>query len=158
MKRLVATSAHEVSPSLSPDGKQLAYVSDETERQEVYLRPVPGPGASVQVSVGDANQPVWAHDGRELFYRTGTPRDSMSFLVSASIVDRPSVAVVRRDTLFEDRFVAAGLHGQYDVFPNGKEFVMLKKVTVDDTTSARIVVLTNWTRELTRGTPKERPY
>jgi serine/threonine-protein kinase len=148
LRPLIATEAQENEPSLSPDGTLLAYVSDETGRNEVYVRPVPGPGARVQVSTNGGDEPVWSRAGRELFYRTGT------HLLSASLMSRPALALVRRDTLFQDQFASPGtLHAHYDVFPNGKEFVMLKALTAGDSPAARLIVLMSWTQELKRRAP-----
>ncbi|MGH7554725.1 MAG: TolB family protein, partial [Longimicrobiales bacterium] len=62
--------AEEFSPRISPDGKVLAYVSDETGRREVYVTPLPGPGARIQVSNDGGEEPMWSPLGNELFYRT----------------------------------------------------------------------------------------
>ena len=61
----------ESAPALSPDGKWLAYTSDETGQLEVYVRPYPGPGGKVSVSLDGGREPAWAPGGRELFFRTG---------------------------------------------------------------------------------------
>ncbi len=55
----------------SPDGRWLAYVSDESGRFEIYVQPFPGPGGKWQISNGGGIEPVWAKNGRELFYRNG---------------------------------------------------------------------------------------
>ena len=60
----------ETEPTLSPDGRWLAYVSDESGRQEVYIQPFPGPGERVRVSPGGGASPRWRGDGGELFYES----------------------------------------------------------------------------------------
>jgi len=55
----------------SPDGKCMAYISDESGRFEVYVQPYPGPGGKWQISTEGGVEPVWARNGRELFYRNG---------------------------------------------------------------------------------------
>jgi len=66
---ILATEFTEVHPSVSPDGKWMAYTSDASGRDEVYVRPFPAPGATVQLSVGGAETPIWSRSGRELFFR-----------------------------------------------------------------------------------------
>ena len=59
----------EYNAQFSPDGRWMAYTSDESGRFEVYVQPFPGPGGKWQISTEGGDQPVWAHNGRELFYR-----------------------------------------------------------------------------------------
>src|SRR5688500_19549818 len=95
--RPLVTSTHvEAAPALSPDGKLLAYASDETGRFEVYVQPIPGPGARVQVSAVGGWEPVWAANGKELFYRTGI------HMMSATLSQQPSLSVLKTDTLFQE--------------------------------------------------------
>ena len=69
---LLTTPATEMSPAVSPDGRWLAYVSDESGQPEVYVRPFPDVAtARWQVSASGGTLPVWAHNGRELFYVNG---------------------------------------------------------------------------------------
>src|SRR5262249_44958019 len=65
------TPANEGGPTFSPDGRWLAYQSDESGRWEIYVRPFPSPGGKVQISTEGGAEPVWARNGRELFYRNG---------------------------------------------------------------------------------------
>ncbi len=65
---IVQTGANEMSPEFSPDGKWLAYVSNESSRNEVYAQPYPGPGERHQISNNGGEQPAWSADGHELFY------------------------------------------------------------------------------------------
>jgi serine/threonine-protein kinase len=109
----------ESAPALSPDGKWLAYQSDETGRMEVYVRPYPEPGGRVPVSLHGGTEPVWAHSGRELFFRSG---DS---LMAAAVALNPSFAVTGRRGLFAGSFVSGGNYREYDVAPDDQHFVML---------------------------------
>ena len=65
---LVTTKANEVSPRVSPNGKWLAYASNESGTYQVYVVPLPGPGARVPVSVQHGIEPMWSRDGKTLFY------------------------------------------------------------------------------------------
>jgi eukaryotic-like serine/threonine-protein kinase len=64
------TAAEETSGKFSPDGRYVAYQSDETGHTEIFVRPFPGPGPAVRVSTGGGQRPFWRHDGKELFYTT----------------------------------------------------------------------------------------
>jgi serine/threonine-protein kinase len=122
---------------LSPDGKWLAYTSNETGRFEVYVRPFPGPGGKQQISIAGGDQPMWSRDGKELFYRTGNK------LVSASLQIGSDVAVRSRAELFEDTFETSSAT-DYDVSADGKSFLMLQRV--DNT--RQIAVFVNWLDEI----------
>ena len=65
------TPFNEAAPRFSPDGRWLAYISDESGRYEIYVQPYPGPGGKWQISTEGGTEPVWNRNGRELFYRSG---------------------------------------------------------------------------------------
>ena len=65
------TPFNESAPRFSPDGRWLAYISDESGRYEIYVQPYPGPGGKWQISTEGGTEPVWNPNGRELFYRSG---------------------------------------------------------------------------------------
>ena len=124
---LVADSAHaEQIPELSPDGRWLAYASDESGRSEVYVRPFPKVGdGKWQVSRSGGSGPRWAHSGRELFYRNfGDTLMAVAVVPGASFVAGREVALfdVRR---FANRFST----WFYDVAPDDKRFLYLRPVS-----------------------------
>jgi serine/threonine-protein kinase len=111
---------NEFQPRISPDGRLIAYTTNKTSRNEVYVRPLMGDGPEVQVSTEGGTEPVWAPDGRELFYR------GSSWMMSAHLTERPRLDVVRRDSLFRDVYDKNGPQpANYDVFPGGKELLMV---------------------------------
>jgi eukaryotic-like serine/threonine-protein kinase len=116
---LIPGTFGESAPALSPDGKWLAYQSDETGQMEVYVRPYPGPGARVSVSLHGGTEAAWAHSGRELFFRSG---DS---LMAAAVAPGPTFAVTGRRLLFTGSFVSGDAYREYDVAPDDQHFVML---------------------------------
>ncbi len=118
-RQVVSGSFGESAPALSPDGKWLAYQSDETGQMEVYVRPYPGPGGRMSVSLSGGTEPVWAHSGRELFFRSG---DS---LMVAAVALNPPFAVTGRRPLFTGSFVSGDTYREYDVAPDDQHFVML---------------------------------
>ncbi len=114
---LLATPFDEHSGIISPDDRWLAYVSNETDREEVYVSPFPDPVGKIQVSTGGGTEPMWSPDGRELFYRNGDKM--MAVAVSRSPEFTPSKPTL----LFEGRFkmgLLGGLPGvNYDVTSDG---------------------------------------
>ena len=141
MRSFVATPADEETPRLSPNGKLLAYGSDETGQLEVYVRPVAGPGGRVQISAGGGSEPVWARDGQSLYYR-GPER-----MMLASLTTTPTVAVTKRDTLFVDTYRKEGKAVQYDVLPSG-ELLMIKP---EIRSGGRPTVILNWPELMRRA-------
>jgi hypothetical protein len=96
-------------PRLSPNGRWLAYLSDESGAREVYVRPFPGSGSRWAISKDGGDQPVWARNGRELFYRSGDR------IMAVEVTSDPTFSVSRPTILFE-----AKTRGFYDVTPDGQ--------------------------------------
>jgi serine/threonine-protein kinase len=117
---LVAGPAEERSPALSPDGRWLAYQSDETGRYEVYVRPFPAAGsAKWQASTGGGTLPRWSPDGRTLYSR-GTGN-----VVAVQVLPGPSFTAGERRTLFGIG-AFADEEGSWDLAPDGRRFVMIR--------------------------------
>jgi len=134
---LVATRFEEQHPAVSPDNRWLAFVSNQSGQNEVYLRPLGGGGDQAQVSLSGGIEPVWGPDGRQLFYRSGA--GGGSDLVAASIQTDPTIAVTSRKTLFRVADIATATpHGNYAISPDGRTFVM-----VSFNPSSRIMVIQN---------------
>jgi serine/threonine-protein kinase len=139
-RALANSSADEVQPSISPDGKWIAYTSNETGgRFEVYIANVADPTTKIQVSTDGANAPVWRADGKTLIYSTS------SHFVSASFSFTPRVRLLRRDTLFMNAHAASAQDRVFDFNPKTGEFLVLSSGARD---RARIVVVTGWFEEL----------
>ena len=98
------TPFNEGAPRFSPDGRWLAYISDESGRYEIYVQPYPGPGGKWQISTEGGTEPVWNPNGRELFYRSG---DKM---MAVDIATQPSFAAGKPRMLFEGPYVADSDH------------------------------------------------
>lgn len=147
LRPLLNSPAVETSPSISPDGRLLAYVSDESGRREVYVRPLPGPGSRIQVSILGGDEPVWSPRGEELFYRAPT------HFMSATIVERPELDVSRRDSLFPDPYARSSIRANYDVFPDGNEFIFVANRAAR---GGSIFAIANWSEELRRRTSRAR--
>ena len=129
-------------PRVSPDSRSFAYVSNESGREEVYIRALSADGGRVQVSTGGGGEPLWSHDGRRLFYRVGTG------IVAATIATSPSPTVTDRVPLFDGPFATDVYHPNYDVAPDGQTFVMIRPVA----DSRQLVLVVNWLQELRQRT------
>ncbi|MBN2031255.1 PD40 domain-containing protein, partial [bacterium] len=128
------TPNNESYPIFSPDGKWIAYRSNQTGKGEIYITPCPGPGPREQISTQGGGVPVWAPDGRELFYRES---DKM---MAVSIETEPSLKPGIPELLFEGEYI-----GTYDIHPNSNRFLMIKSVE-DESESGfnQINIVLNW--------------
>jgi eukaryotic-like serine/threonine-protein kinase len=130
----VATPARDGSARASPNGRWVAYQSDESGRFEVYVQAYPAPGLKTLVSAGGGGGPVWRGDGRELYYWQGDQLFAVSIAES-----RPGDApAVRRPTPLLRAPYVGGFLANYDVSPDGMRFAI---VTARDTTTRLVVVL-----------------
>ena len=149
---LLATPARDMWPTVSPNGRWLAYVSDETGERRVYARPFPdvASGGRRVVSEGLGERPLWGHDGREIFYHTA---DGV-MVVSVETGDTFQRGAARR--LFsKEPYNLRGLLGNWDISADGQRFQMVKRggATGEDTQPSQIIVVQNWLEELTRLVP-----
>jgi serine/threonine-protein kinase len=138
----------EGAPEFSPDGRWLAYISDESGRREVYVQAYPGPGGKWQISTGGGGEPHWNRNGRELFYRDGDKMMAVDIsMQSAFTFGKPRM-------LFEGPYEPTPItYPNYDVSPDGQRFLMLKPVGQERTAPTQINVVLNWTEELKRLVP-----
>jgi eukaryotic-like serine/threonine-protein kinase len=122
----------------SPDGRWLAYVSNESGRGEVYVQPYPGPGGKWQISTDGGLEPMWNRNGRELFYRSG---DRM---MAVAVSTQNGFAPGRPQLLFERHYASTILPQTgvfYDVSPDGQRFLMVKE---PEQASTPISIVLNW--------------
>ncbi|MBA3403544.1 MAG: PD40 domain-containing protein [Gemmatimonadaceae bacterium] len=128
----------EHSPKFSRDGRWVAYVSDESGTIEVYVRKFPGPGGRLQVSAGGGGEPVWAHDGRRVFYRNGQN------IFAASLAGTEALEVAGRSIRLRGDFAYTDRHANYDVSPDGTQILVPKTVGQQ----SRMVWVVNWAAEV----------
>ena len=138
LRPFVATDADEFAPSVSPDGRWLAYLSNESGRYEVFVRAMPT-GPRVQISTDGAIEPRWSPTGKEVFYRANGK------LVAASISWAGGAPSVTRTALFNDVYGSdATAHATYSVMPDGNSFVFVQP---EDPNGDGFVVV-NWAQEV----------
>lgn len=145
------TKFNESSPQFSPDGRWLAYVSDESGRKEIYIQPYPGPGGKWQISTEGGVEPLWNRNGRELFYRSGRK------MMAVEIVTKPSFSAGTPKMLFEGAYQLLPTIStpNYDVSPDGQRFLMLKSTEQAQPAPTQINVVLNWFEELKQKVPTE---
>jgi eukaryotic-like serine/threonine-protein kinase len=146
---LVQSTFNELNGEISPDGRWLAYQSNESGEMQVYVRPFSnGPGGIQQISTAGGTRPLWSRKGQELFYLAPT-----GALMSVAITGGATWAAGRPVQLFEGRYFVpqGGAVGRtYDVSPDDKRFLM---ITADETANNTIVIVQNWQEELKRLVP-----
>jgi serine/threonine-protein kinase len=140
---LASPDAEESSPALSPDGRWLAYVSDESGRREVYVRPFPNVDESRRlVSSGGGSEPLWSHSGQELFYRSGA-----NDMVAVEILAGPTFSRGESRVLFSMRdYASVPNHPNYAVGPDDQRFLMIQLEEGD--VESDVVMVLNWFEEL----------
>ncbi len=129
----------------SPDGRWLAYTSKESGQYEVYVIPFPDDRRRWPISTDGGTEPVWARNGRELFYRNG---DRM---MSVAIETEPELIASKPVLLFEGRYERSISLFNYDVSPDGERFVMIQGE--QETVPTRLNIVLNWFDELERLVP-----
>jgi Tol biopolymer transport system component/predicted Ser/Thr protein kinase len=138
---LPQTQFGEAHGRISPDGRWVAYRSNESGRNEIYVAPFPGPGGKWQISNAGGTHPRWRQDGSEIFYLTPDYR-----LMAASVSGKgPGFEVGAVKSLFATRIVGGGDY-QYDVSADGQRFLI--DTSPEQATSAPITVVLNWTAGL----------
>jgi hypothetical protein len=141
------------SPKFSPDGRWLAYCSNETKKPQVYVQAFPGPGPKIQVSSDGGTDPVWKRTGGELYFRNG---DKM---MAVAVSTTPTFTSGHPQTLWEGHYshgmsTSCGPPGatssNYDASADGRRFLMIKDEAPDTAVSKQIVVVLGWADELNR--------
>ena len=122
IRPLLNTSAYEGGARLSPDGRWLVYISNESGQNEVYLRPFPALDRRWTISTQGGTQALWNPNGKEIFYRNG---DKM---MAVEVTTTPEVKLSAPRVLFEKRYAfGAGITmANYDVTRDGQRFIMVK--------------------------------
>jgi Tol biopolymer transport system component len=145
---IVQTPFNERAPRISPDGHWIAYTSDESGRDEVYVQSYPQSGAKFQISIDGGGEPVWSRAGHELFYRRG---DAM---IGVKVTLAPSFSASTPEQLFRGQFVPTRRgEAAYDISQDGTRFLMVKRDTASSPTQIHVVM--NFLYDLKGSTPAE---
>ena len=144
---VIRTPFDETAGQFSPDGRWVAYQSNESRPVQIYIRPFPGPGGPRQVTTAGGSQPRWRPDGKELFY-VGLDGRLMAVPIAVG-ADRQletgaAVALFRTQlaTGADINSTAAGTTAQYAVASDGRRFLM--NMSVGEATTSPITVVLNW--------------
>jgi Tol biopolymer transport system component len=150
----------EFNPQISPDGRWLAYTSTESIGEalkgEIYLRPFPEVDKGKWlISISGGHSPLWAHNGRELFYRNGDAT------MVVAVETNPTFKPGKPQTLFRGKYFSyiPGIElTPWDISPDGKRFVMTTLLQSADGKSEekrqrKINIVLNWTEELKQRVP-----
>jgi len=141
---VLQTQASETAATLSSNGRWLAYASDETGRDEVYVQSFPTGGGKKQVSFGGAHSPRWRRDGKELFYYSSDGK-----LMAVPVESGESFAAGAAVALFEFRAGSSGVAiVPYAVTADGQRFLL--NAIVENDTAGSLTVVLNLTAELKR--------
>jgi serine/threonine-protein kinase len=151
----LVTPFNEETARLSPDGRWVAYLSDESGRYEVYVRPFPDAGGGKwQITTDGGQEIAWAPSGKELFYRTGAARERMMVV---DIQAQTGFVPGRPRLLFSAPHFSRNVTGpDYGISPDGQRFLMIKAPMPDTASSPQqLNVVLNWFDELKRLAPTE---
>jgi len=155
IRAVIQTTANEMAPEFSPDGRWLAYVSNQSGRHEVYVQPYPGPGERHLISTNGGNQPAWSPNSRELFYVQGAGLDGGPIaLMSVSVETTPAFRAGTPEKLFESFNLRSAWGRGYDVASDGRRFLMaLDKERAKNPPPAQMIFVQHWFEELKRLVP-----
>jgi Tol biopolymer transport system component len=138
---LIVSPAIELFPNLSPDGRWLAYTSTESRREEVYVRPYPGPGRRWLISRDGGSQPIWSGSGRELVYRNGDK------LMAVDVTTDPAFRPGPPHTVATLPFDLGGIVATYSMSADGQRFVAVRGAD-PETNPPQMVLIPDWFDEL----------
>ena len=154
-KPILATPSNESYPEFSPDGRYLAYTSNASGRNEVYVQPYPGPGPRQQISNEGGFAPASPQDRRELFYVMST--GSAIRMIAVPITTTPSLTAETARMLFEGRyFMQSNIRG-YDVTADGQRFYFTQTKERPPIRATQMILVQNWFEELKAKVPTGRP-
>jgi serine/threonine-protein kinase len=148
---LLDTPFNEQNGEISPDGRWLAYQSNESGKFQISVRPFPNvQDGRLPISPSGGTRPVWARSGQELFYL-----DATNAVTAVAVRTTPAFSAGAQTKLFDGRYTPPGSGRTYDVSLDGQRFLMIKDTASGDQTStpASMVVVLNWVEELKSRVP-----
>ncbi len=143
---------------VSPDGRWIAYHSDDSGQLQVYVQAHPGPGPRYQVSTDGGMSPIWRADGRELFYarqRVGTPpQETLDVqMMAVGVTTQPALTFGKPGALFEGPYQMNQPARGYDVTADGQRFLLIQARERPPDVITQMIVVQNWFEELKRLAP-----
>lgn len=126
----------------SPDGKFIAYVSDESGRSEIYVRPTVGDGQRIQISIDGGIQPVWSPDGREIFFRTDKEMYSVRLKAGSAIEPEKPIPLFARNVVESPSGIVWEIHPDFDISKDGQKFLFAKARA--DVVEPGVTMILNW--------------
>jgi DNA-binding winged helix-turn-helix (wHTH) protein len=148
---LLNSNAMEMYPELSPDGRWIVYTSNESGRFEVYVRPFPGPGGKWLISQEGGREPLWARNGKQLYYRSFDGKEVWAVDVQTGAgftASKPRRLLQLTEAMGKAYPVRA-----WDVSPDGQRFLMVKPDEAKPTPVTEMVLVVNWVEDLKRLAP-----
>jgi len=155
LKPLIHTAFNETNADLSPDGRWIAYQSNESGRDEIHVRPFPAVDSGHwQISTDGGTRPEWARSGRELFYEASGRIMAVAVQTSGGFsAGNPSVVVQAGG----ERIAATTPGRYYDVSLDGRRFLVIRTAAPRGSTdTSRLNIVLNWSEELKRLAPSKR--
>jgi serine/threonine-protein kinase len=157
-RTLLKGKYNEAQPRVSPDGRWMAYTSNESGQNQIYVRPFPNVDKGRwQVSAAGGDSPLWSPDGRELFYRSGDA------VMAVTVKADPTFSLETPRILFRGTYVSSGIDvrapeesNPWDISPDGKRFLMMKEAGTSMSTEGgprKINIVVNWFEELKQRVP-----
>jgi serine/threonine-protein kinase len=150
---VVRSRFSDLEPALSPDGEWLAYVSDESGQPEIYVQPFPGPGTRHQISNNGGREPLWAHDGRTLYYLTpNSPAPDRQMVTAVPVASGTRFTSGKPRPLFETQYGGTTPVRGYDIAKDGR-FLMVLNDPVIVTAATHLDIIQNWSTDLLQKVP-----
>jgi len=153
---ILASEFSEANAEISPDGRWLAYQSDASGRDEIYVQPFPNlDEGRWQISRDGGTHPLWSPDGKELFYLRATTTRVTLGLMAVPIETEPTFVPGNPAGVFEGNYVGYTPGRAYDVAPDGERFLMIKQAGLEEGSAQELILVQNWFQELERLVPTE---
>ena len=146
------TKSNEALPEFSPDGRWLAYASNESGRNEIYVRSFPDGTRTLPISVEGGTSPLWERDGREIFFWN----TNFTKLMKVDISSGQSLSAGTPKLLFEFAAASSAMIRNYDITPDGRRFLIREKRNSNLPPVTELNLVRNWFDELKRLSPASR--